>query len=413
MRAYSPAYQAGFLSRLRTKIGIGLGLATAPFVASGLAEQDPNKPTQDAPYVQPISEKDFSYLQNLRAGTGMTKVEQERKYEAFVDPIIKPRVIRLYEQMNKENELIHAGKMKAKDRKVKPFIASFTPRGERAPDQGADSMLHVTWLFKDRQQDGKELFTLVNEHWHYDWYTGGLNPTEYIRARVQVKEGSLSKPGPKDIDPNDLFITANRQVAWEELEYPAEADWYPILYGQYSYNEKNKRNLTKERVRNMGCADCHNQYQTISRDFLKPWQQKTNYALIVPEVAYDLPVEKQPGYVQLEKYAMDRVKKGEVKRGFTLSLLKDLRSSSNLVNPNIVRSLKTEKTFWVGSDTPLMNVNQFPISNVYWRSVDGAKKQYRKAGHNYLLDQGRLQWTELWDHSIQFLPHHIRMKSSN
>ncbi len=403
--------------RINSKSSLGLTagvLATAasiPFLINKIAPEDKKNKALESESCQScmitenlvLDNEKFNLLQSLLKTNDKTdKQSIEVKWTNLVHPLVRERLIRLYQAEKEDIAALKAGRITEKERKVKIAYTDFVPPGEgHGEDMGLELHLHVVKSYDDKLPDGKNYRIYVNEHWPINEKTGGLLPTEALRVRVQACDCSLCEKGA-----HKFFVTDMVNILWgtNTNNFKYNAIVYPYLYRQNFYGdvvvkkdketgeeiwENNVANTVHFVSNPLSCVGCHtprdkkpSSSHSHSHKVSTDTGKLKDGSITLPE-DFLTPYNEHPGYKKYEEYLMQRVKNDQSNKAYAIAILKDLMDSTNMENPFIVEALKESKTIpWVGEDTVLDRYD----GRAYGFTYQDGEKTYVKAGFNHFKD---------------------------
>ena len=255
--------------------------------------------------------------------------------------------------------------MKQSDRKVKIYYPNTVGPKKRGRDKGSELKLHAEKLYIDPNG----LRTYVNEHWPINPETGGILPTEDLRALVEIIEN-----GEKH------YITDQLQEIWSDNSTGTYPDTmiFARFARQHLYSRNNKENVVQTPVSSpLSCLECHSSPSKGPLDgFIKIEGKLFNFGPIRPDSDFEKPFNEQPGFIEYAEYLQKRVDLGEITQKYRDAIFKGLQDSTNMENPYIV---------------PVLRENQ----DIPWLEGDREKNGENSAGFEYDKD-GKIYVREIF-----------------
>ena len=388
-----------------------VGLATG-FLAAALSVLSASKETTSADSSGPsnttqkiLKEEDFARIQTLRREPPFgNRRLQETQWAEEVSPTVRKALISLYKAEREDVKNLKAGRISEKDRKVKICYTAYVRPGEEGEDMGTGPNLHVIKRYDEQQADGSTKTYLVNENWPTT-ESGDILPPEVIRIRVQAFKGSLYEPGA-----DKLFVTDMFSLIWgrDDANPKPEGPSYPLparqyFHGEFKEKEKsNSYNQTETLVTSpSSCVSCHvisENNRHTKHVFQNKEGKKINYGTITQDDDFQMPYDKQPGYVAYMTYLNQFVKEGKIKQERVNSIAKDLLDSTNMENPNLVEMLEqTTEIPWLEGDKEVSReISRYDPARVGFTYKE-KNREWEKAIYGYYKDKGELPWIgELW-----------------
>ena len=349
--------------------GLLAALASLPLISREDLSADSQKSANIPQGI--LKEKDFDIVQKLLQLDKKTDLRlREFEWAKITYPTVREYLIKLYTAEQEDNELLKAGKITEKDRKVKIAYTDAVPDDvDHSDDMGTKSMFHIVKYYDDKKS-GRRIY--VNEHWPIREKTGGLLLPELIRTRVQAFDGPLDKPGA-----NKLFIPFMINIIWGS-NYDNSGGDSP--YRAYTYNQSfygprikevdketgkekwfNRRAQTIQRVSNpLSCIMCHTprekRFEIKDSELIEliPTEKiKLFDGSVTPQSEFDKPYNEQIGFRKYRKNLYERVRKGEITKTNADARLISLLNSRHIAIPNMVQILKEYTVLpWVDEDIP-------------------------------------------------------------
>jgi hypothetical protein len=329
--------------------------AILPSLASGdrYTPKEPVAAKKAAPRPLLLDDKTLAELNEMRK-PGNTKDLRtlETKWSEKNDPMVTEGAAQLYEAEKEDLKALKEGRITADKMRVKTCIAAFVGPGEYADDRDFGPSLHFTKRFDKVGEDKKIYRYQVNERWPIIPETGSIGAANVIRVLVQVKS--------TDAKDEDSFKTMLSGVYLMDWAFNVDGSYgnariFPLLYTQNhfstEFNKDSGFSTPQPTIAPVGnpvsCVSCHSSGSTFTKDnYLKPWQQRTDFRSIVPLSEYEKDPLKQLGARKYLDYLEGRYAKlkipteKEAYRKFIDAIKLDLANPEKLRIPHVVKALR-------------------------------------------------------------------------
>jgi hypothetical protein len=178
----------------------------------------------------------------------------------------------------------------ANQNKVKITYASFTPESQIGGGEDGGFGLHIVKRLILPLEGGLTKIIYVNEQWPQDARSGGLFAPDEIRIQTLFRPTDTSRPGS-----HEDFLFDSIRLAWGPLPQDVQILRQTVHEWDQSAHKNRYKPLRVPISAPFSCRDCHESSNALGDGFLAKGEKK-NFAAIVQDSQFNLPVEKMRGF---------------------------------------------------------------------------------------------------------------------